>query len=465
MIDHGLFHECSYSTTVKDINDEDRDRGKAFFKEHRAAYGWPEVRGDLPFVTGGTVGALGYRKYFLPGLPATLPVMCADPSALPELPGIVFPFFPKMFDANAANMDSIVKDIFFGNLGDTAEVALATATRLYEGFKSVSRTNEGLILNHLLWGCSLSVKAVARLFIIARGQQYSGFVLQGDGFAAYVNGAKILPVTYQKCREIAFEMGTHDIALERIIRVLGDVEISARGNPDKGLKKIVLRTDVDSPRKIMLAIRQRLEAFTPDNKSEILLAANDLSFPDYPLLQITPGTLISFFTCVAQGKLFDNTVGIALKGESIFSNDPIVFLLLSFGLNPPSMHFPNHKRLRIAKDDENDTLLKVKEITIRTKKGDTVKKERPLQQLYVRRAPILEAAREWTEVFTKGTLGQPSLLDKRAASQYVTLKDDPMLAVWRGLRLFHKVVEDEEKSLEAKEVTGGTAVDMDSALF
>jgi hypothetical protein len=110
-------------------------------------------------------------------------------SAVPELPGLVLPYFEGMNKSDYIILRRVIGERFIRLLGKTSDEAAEAFENMRFAFNSVSNHTSGRALAHIFMSLDLALMAQARLYLTIQGGEYTGSVLLGAGFALF-NGVK-----------------------------------------------------------------------------------------------------------------------------------------------------------------------------------------------------------------------------------------------------------------------------------
>jgi len=113
--------------------------------------------------------------------PANFP-FAGSPTQVPNLPGLLFPYFPGCILPSYTVISSVIKTYFFSCLGDTEEECAGVLRSIKRAAASWAVSDAGLSLQHVAQGIELAIQSESRLFLIQEDNKYLGFALLGSGF-------------------------------------------------------------------------------------------------------------------------------------------------------------------------------------------------------------------------------------------------------------------------------------------
>lgn len=106
-------------------------------------------------------------------------------SAVPQSPGILFPYFTGLLQPDSQSLTSFVLRHLFQLLGSTVQECQDTYALLRRGFNSLSTTDVGMELSHIGFGIDLALQTQGRCFVIIESNRYLGFTLLGARLAVF----------------------------------------------------------------------------------------------------------------------------------------------------------------------------------------------------------------------------------------------------------------------------------------
>jgi len=140
---------------------------------------------------------------------------------VPHLPGIVFPYFHGLTQPDGVYIAKTILRLFFPILGSTVQQCQETFVTLRRGCNSLSTTDEGLAMTHLLKGVDLALSTQTRCFMLYDSGKYHGFVLLGAKFAIFDNTIWVNAGSPEDLRSALSSMDPHDAAVKVLIEKFG----------------------------------------------------------------------------------------------------------------------------------------------------------------------------------------------------------------------------------------------------
>jgi len=151
-----------------------------------------------------------------------------SPSDIPELPGLIFPYFHGLVQPDPILINSIILRRFYPLLGSTHEACQAAYTEIRHGINSLSSTSQGMEFAHIFLGIDLALECQARLFLMTDSRGYQGFTLLGARFAIFAGARWFAPEESGKLLVAARRMDPHRAAVEDIVEKLGKIKVEGK---------------------------------------------------------------------------------------------------------------------------------------------------------------------------------------------------------------------------------------------
>lgn len=295
--------------------------------------------------------------------PSTIPANISGSfSAMPTLPGLVFPYFEGMISNDTAFVASIIRTYFLECLGGDREAVIGgyKDVKLHMGL--IAGTLTGRILQHMFLGVKLAIEGQARLFPIFNGSRYVGFTLHGWYFTVSLDGYVHSPVTYDKLVQEVKSIDEHNVALSKILDRLSKLKMISTG---KLIGKATLMTEkagCTNPRYLATLIRK----FKLDDgeKEEIEKLATSLSFPQR-FWTIDNKTIIKAIDLLLSGSFPPLDAPMYTRGGTYTTDDPKLSTFAMFGDQAFSLRLTGGESRLVPKDIASDVLFK----TYRGKNG------------------------------------------------------------------------------------------------
>lgn len=371
-------------------------------------------------------------------------------SALPNMPGLAFPYFPGMNTPDSLLLKTMVSQHFIRLLGrDSAEVS-AAYVKIRRGLNSLSTTTAGKTLGHMLAGVKLALDTQARLFLIM-DSEYRGFCLLGMGFTVIDGGAVYESLTNEKLQEDLRSFNTHAKGLAEVLESLNSLSMTELSNEGNLLEE----KDIETAEKLVLAlaklnVNEESESFRgwekKINNSLRLLQF----FPSTLYDQIHPDSVVdlcSRITAFVPKKKLPSTPFKFTTWNAPYGN-VLYRCLAAFGVEAPSPWNNSGSEILIQAqgkasrvDEEGRAQKKVK--------TDEIYENMP-QFLIFSPKPVYIAFKDWTTVIKKGAVKMDA---KERAKGYRCMNiadEDKRKAVWKGLVNMQQVVGSTETPSEDK---------------
>lgn len=143
-----------------------------------------------------------------------------SPSSVPNLGGLVFPYFPGMLLYDLPGSRDLIGRLIFRCLGDDEVNPKDAYKNLRQKLGSTLNTPQGLILGHVLKGIELSLDSQSQLFLLFDEKMYLGFCLLGLEFSIWAHGLWREARSPEELREDLKEITTPSQSLEELLVLL-----------------------------------------------------------------------------------------------------------------------------------------------------------------------------------------------------------------------------------------------------
>lgn len=261
------------------------------------------------------------------------------PSAVPNVGGLIFPYFPGMLMYDLAGVRDLIGRLIFRCLGDHETTPRDAYKKLRNSLGSSMNTPQGLILGHVLKGIELSLDAQAQLFLLFDKKVYLGFCLLGEEFHIWSHGSWRKARTPEELRDDLKLVTTTDQAQEELVAKLQSLNVGI----ETAFLENVTRETVASGSTLLGILGQLEDAKGVDEveRAEIVALIGRCNLPSAYKL-ITPANIawaVEQIT-LSLDQAFDdsNPIYVPVTGWSE-SNNKVYRVLASFG--PRSFSFRN----------------------------------------------------------------------------------------------------------------------------
>lgn len=344
-------------------------------------------------------------------------------SAIPELPGIVFPYFEGLVNADP----NTFKDFVFAHcmrlLGADRKSVQDTYISLRRGFNSLSTTPAGKALSHILVCARLALQGQARLYVIVENKKYFGCVLLGSGFDVCTGGHKWVSAysREQLRRDLSF-LDPHLAAVEGLRSGLERMKIA-----DKYTGSVTFTT-VDNPSELDSLLRGlTLKDADDDVVGEISSAISRLNFRGNGYRSVSnPADLIWFLKTFFSSDIVELTIPCYIPSVKQDRSDRLFILLSAFGPDAPSLWNEKGKEFLCQSLD--------KEIVVdgkRKRTGDLDIFGNMPEALLVTPKPILVALKDWQKFILVKKAIKIDLTERAGKNRNKGIvDDDTRKAIW-----------------------------------
>jgi len=259
------------------------------------------------------------------------------PKDCPELPGIIFPYFPGMLAPDNNIIRTTIGDLFFRCLGPDPREAFSNFRK---DVGMLGSTSAGIELSHIFQGVKISLEAQGQLYLMFDGAVYLGFVVLGAKWQINVGNVWHSPSTSSELRDALSEIHTHTGSIEAIANMMVEAGIMVDLNDSTtpvGLARAVVRMDFGEE------LEDETEEQARQKKMrDFMTLLHKLNFPRPK----TSFSLITFQDALAA--IFDPTISIEDQPVQFPKSFDELYLLSSrvglvlsrFGVKSPSFVIP-----------------------------------------------------------------------------------------------------------------------------
>jgi hypothetical protein len=317
-----------------------------------------------------------------------------SPADVPNLGGLVFPYFPGMLIYDLPGTRDIISRYLFRCLGTSSITCRDAYKALRNCLGSTLNTPQGLILGHVLKGVELSLDAQAQLYLLFDEKLYLGFCLLGSEFRVWAHGG------WRDARskdDLRFDLAEVTTPTQSLKELLDLLKASASKIETAFVERLTVK-DINSGSKLLRVLGELEEAeeFSVEDDQRIVSLIGRCNLPS----QYRSITLSNIHWALDQltnqkDAPFDDDEPIYIPptGWSDF-NDKVYRVLAAFG--------PRSFSLRNATGDEI-TLLSQKDPAIKKYRFIQIdEKEREMYPFIVYSKTVKEAFKDWKTVVATG---------------------------------------------------------------
>lgn len=322
-------------------------------------------------------------------------------TAIPNSPGLVFPYFEGCNVPDPTFVKSIISTFFIRLLGDNSETVKKNFIDIRRGVNSVSTTKVGMEMAHMLAGIKLALDAQCRVFMV-HDNEYRGFVLLGTGFSIFDGTSMHAPVSYERLLVDLAAMDPHQAGMQKVgecINLLADGGCLSNFSEES----VVINEYRSVARLTELLGKIVIPKGNEDHEEtlrELNKALRMLDFNEKDTWEINPQNLVRFLECYRdQDARVIESLPMKFLDWNTDYTDPLLRCLLAFGLEAPSAWNNTGVEFLLRYDmdsDEEETASGGK----RKASEDSVYGNMP-KELLVARKPVLMAYRDWKMVIEK----------------------------------------------------------------
>lgn len=388
-------------------------------------------------------------------------------SAIPNSPGLVFPYFEGANPPDAQFLKSIVSEHFIRLLGSSPAEVKANFVSIRRGLNSLSTTTIGLEMAHMFAGIKLALTSQCRVYMVV-DTEYRGFVLLGSGFSVFDGTSVYTPVPYERLVKDLAYLDPHSAGLAKVEEMLS--KLAEAGILDGMIEEAINIQEYKSINKLIgLLSKIKIPEGVKDHEDtlkELNRGLRMLNFNEEPYWEINPQTVVKFLGLLdgsSKSKASITALPMAFTEWDVDYRNELYRALSAFGSEAPSVW-----------NSTGSEVAAVESIT-EEQSGESRKRSKKVEEygnmpkeILVSRKPVLLALKDWNKVFEKSAV---KMNFKERAKEYRTMvvkNESDRKLLWRCLMTavkVHKNLEGVDEPVEKKQkVKSGAAVNMDEFL-
>jgi hypothetical protein len=351
---------------------------------------------------------------------------------IPNSPGLVFPYFEGCNPPDPIFVKSMISNCFIRLLGETSEDIKSGFVKIRRGVNSLSTTQTGMIIAHMLAGIKLALDAQCRVYMV-HDSEYRGFVLLGTGFSIFDGTSMYGPMPYEKLLVDLAAMDPHQAGLQAVGECIN--ELADKGCISHHTAESVDIKEFRSNNKMIQLLGRIVIPKGNDDHDETMKKLNKalkmLDFNEEKYWEIAPQTLIKFLlTFRDQDKPKIEALPVRFIDWNTDYSNLLIRCLMAFGSEAPSVW--NTTGTEFILDGET------------TKEDSTGKGKRKVgdfdpfvnmpKELLVARKPIMVAYKDWLKVIEKNAV-KMNLKERAKEYRLMNVKaEDIRKETWVGLQ-------------------------------
>jgi hypothetical protein len=288
--------------------------------------------------------------------PSTPPeVIFGNASQMPSLPGLCFPYFSGMLDADQNFSSAVIREYFLECLGNDVGSILSGHKDIKGALGSLGLTETGKVLQHIFCGVKLAIESQARLYLVIDGSRYLGFTLHGWYFTVSIDGYKHAPFEYPVLVGHIQLVDEHSVAIANILLKLASMKIDGKKPTKKFLQD--QRLVVSKNPRLLAELIRKFDLSDHEDVEEIEKLANKLSFPQR-FWDFSAANILQAVDLLLDGTFPNADQPLYIRGGTLTTIDPKLSIFALFGDSGFSFRNPGGSATKVPKDKESDTLYK-----------------------------------------------------------------------------------------------------------
>jgi len=169
---------------------------------------------------------------------------------IPNMPGLLFPYFHGLIKPDATMMKSFIVRRLFFLLGESLDECQARYLDIRRGINSLSTTSIGMAMSHMTLGIELALQTQTRCFVVIEGREYKGFSLLGGRFAIFDSNKFRAPEEADDLRADILCMDPHESAVRGIREKIAEMSVSGKYDGPE-----IVETTFDDPSSLIPVIK------------------------------------------------------------------------------------------------------------------------------------------------------------------------------------------------------------------
>lgn len=249
-------------------------------------------------------------------------INCGGVRDVPQLPGLLFPYFDRMMVPDKTALPYFFVRSGFYKIASSDKEFMSRLSKF-------GATIAGQMYLHIMIGICLSMETKTRLYVIMSGQDYLGFCLLGTKFTITIAGEEYSPVSASDLVKEVAALSSHDEALSTICSILADLKTR-----DGKAVAPVKESDIGGT-SVLAKVLSRLERIPSGKHDEFNAAAKKLRFNE-SFLPMEGGVIKNALLAVASRDPTDYIKHPKHIDAKLDYLDPVVTIFASFGPEAPS---------------------------------------------------------------------------------------------------------------------------------
>jgi len=265
--------------------------------------------------------------------------------------GLLFPYFRGMLDSDPDGTFHIFQQHFGYAIAEDIEGTGDLLSLLRRGFRYLSNTEAGKILQHIFFGIDMAIRMGRELSFVEDGAIYAGFFLEGDMLILHRQVVISSRSAAQNKLELQ-KLNTHTGAVEKIHELLKGV-----AREDGSIEEVEVEALLNNPRMIRAMVQARRPQDIEPIRAELQKHIEALKFVQH-YWDITADNLAKFLDYMVRGvSMIDEPMYVHMEVLSNRSSKILEYLSV-FGGQEPSIYYGDTIRM-IGKDGKDPNLAMV----------------------------------------------------------------------------------------------------------
>jgi len=372
------------------------------------------------------------------------------PGSCPALPGLLFPYFKGLNRPDFVTVKTMLTNRFLRLFGGSFDDCKKELVDIKRGVNSLSNTEAGMEITHVMKGIDLALSTQTRLYLIFESG-YLGFALLGGRFGIYDGSQWVEPVEAEVLKEELTKLDTHSTAVNELCGLLSAVKMK------DGPVSIVSPDGIKFATDLIRAMQIR-DFEGDENIEKIDKTLKRLIWPK-PFLQLSPDSFLSFLESLLNKDWalpIEQSVYIPSCKAPI--EDKLFLLLSTFGPDSPSLW-----------NTRGDKIAVISRSSRKGKEKTTEDEIPPPNEIIILPKPVLVAYNEWKSILKNGVV---SFNFKERAKDYrghVIKSEEMRKKMWTTLQAVLREAEEIDIGEPAKKKKkqggeGGTITDAAAVL-
>jgi hypothetical protein len=394
-----------------------------------------------------TIGSVGDAVFVAKPAPLRPSINYGPPSAVPNLPGYVFPYFPGVILPSKEALIATMRRFFIKSFGGSKDDVVSGWSEWLKGVDSWYKTEAGMIVTHIFYLIQTALEAQAQIFVIISDGKYLGAAILGFKFTIVKLGIELEAHKATVVASLAKGLDAHTLALGRVCDILSKMKLDDSEDVEP-IDELAITSTRSLYREIM-----RREVVGDKELERLKVQIDRLTFNE-EYWTIAVDKLTKVFRLLSTNDLVPDDAPMYLPSELLYEDGKEFSVLSQFGPVAPSFLDANGKDIPIPKGARAEDPASVR---------DDASGKRPLEAIFVSGKKLAVAVGDMKNVIKKRRIRQnPN--ERAAGFRTIKFTGAGRDEIWSSMKMLpykedirgeKRAAEDEEAGPSKKKRTQG----------